>query len=172
MKNIFTIAFLAVALSALSLACKKSDNTNSNTNTGTNNSTTAQASPSAAQPAAADKDQVLKDVLAVTREYMVAIDQVDMEALERLLANDFTVRWEGKIYDKNGWVEGRTPSGKIATDEITTSALMGYSADTATLHFDRRITYKDGSSPYTERDSVAFVKNGGRWQLKEYIYGH
>jgi ketosteroid isomerase-like protein len=172
MKTILSIAFLAVIVSIGNLACKKSDDTNSNTNTGPGNSTTAQTSPNAAQPAAADKDQALIEVTAVAREYMDAVDKGDLAALERILANDFTVRWQGKLYDKNSWLEGRKPADNVATDEMVNPVLMGYSADTATLHHDRRLTYKDGSPPYMERDSMTFVKNSGRWQLKEYIYGH
>lgn len=176
MKKIISLLGLAFILSICSMACKKvelsgnASDSNASSNAGgksttTNNSETQQST-------GADKDKVLSETSAVVKEYLSANDKGDLKALERLLANDFLARWQGKVYDKNGWIEGKTPSDKIATDEVVNPMLIGYTADTATIHFDRRITYNEGSPPYTEKDSVSLVKKDGQWQIKEHISGH
>jgi hypothetical protein len=174
MKTIFSIALLAAVISLSNLACKKLDQpslaSDSNTSPSAAGKTTANSET--AQPASVDKDKLLSELTTIAREYNSANDKGDPAALERLLANDFTARWQGKVYDKNGWTEGKKPSEVIATDEIINPTLVGNTADMVTIHFDRRFTYNNGNSPFTERDSLAFVKRDGRWQIKEHISGH
>ena len=172
MKAIFFIATLAIVISLGNLACKKLDQSGMASDSNSSSAAGKTAANSEAGQTAGDKDKMLSELTAVAREYLSANDKADLATLERLMANDFTARWQGKVYDKNAWTEGKKPSETIATDEIISPELVGNTADTATIHFDRRITYNNGNPPYTERDSLTFVKRDGRWQLKEHISGH
>jgi hypothetical protein len=176
MKQIISLLSLAIILSIGNMACKKvepSGNTSdSNTSSNAGGKSTATTNSETQQSTGADKEKVLSETSAVVKEYLKANDKGDLKALERLLANDFTARWQGKVYDKNGWMEGLTPSVRIATDDVVNPMLVGYTADTATIHTDRRLTYTDGSPSYTERDSIGLVKKDGQWQIKELISGH
>ncbi|HKQ51548.1 MAG TPA: nuclear transport factor 2 family protein, partial [Pyrinomonadaceae bacterium] len=106
------------------------------------------------------------------QQYFAAFDRGDKATLERLLSADFTSRWRGKDYDKDGWISPQSGEPNIAKDEIYNAELAGDSTEEATVHFERRQTYKDNSPPYKERDSATFVKRDGRWQIKTLIYGH
>jgi ketosteroid isomerase-like protein len=167
-KRILPLALLVAALSASNLACKKSEQSGlvpEPDKSPTNDARTTQTTTE-------NKDQVLKDVTSIVQQYFKAMDLGDKVELERLLANDFSARWQGKDYDKDGWIEPQTGEPNIATHEIFNAELAGYTADTATLHFERRYTYKDGRPPYKVRDSANLVKRNGRWQIKNIIAGH
>lgn len=173
MNRIFSFALLGLIISAGALACKKADLSGNTSDSNTaSNAAGKSGSANSFGTAEADKDKVLSEVTAAVREYINVNDKGDLKALERILANDFQARWQGKIFDKNGWMDGKVPSTTIASDEISNIVLAGSTADTATLHFDRRLTYNNGSAPFTERDSISLVKRDGQWQIKEHISGH
>jgi hypothetical protein len=176
MKKLITLLSLAIILSMCSLACKKvepSGNTSdSSASSSAGGKSTTTNNSEAQQSTGVDRDKVLSETSTVVKEYLSANDKGDIKALERLLANDFLARWQGKVYDKNGWMEGKTPADKIAADDVVNPTLIGYTADTATIHFDRRISYNEGSPSYTEKDSISLVKKDGQWQIKEHISGH
>ncbi|HWT03414.1 MAG TPA: nuclear transport factor 2 family protein [Pyrinomonadaceae bacterium] len=161
MKRIFSLALAAMVVAAGGLACKKSDQSMLGSNSGN-------------QPAQAAEsgEKVLNDLTALIKQYFVAINRGDKGTLERLLAPEFNSRWRGKDYDKDAWVGPQAGEPNVAGDEIYNAQLAGSSADEATVHFERRTTYKDNSPPYKERNSATFVKKEGRWQIKTLIYGH
>ena len=168
MKRIFSLALVAAALAVGQFACKKTDQSGFMPDSG-NQTAQNGATP---QPAAESKDQLLKDLTTVIKQYFVAFDRGDKAALERLLSVDFNTRWRGKDYDKDAWIAPQTGEPNVATHEIFNAELAGNSANDATVHFERRLTYKDGSPPYKVRDSATFVKRDGRWQIKTLIPGH
>lgn len=168
MKRIFLLALVAAALAATQVACKKTEQSGFMPDSGNQPAQNA----AAPQAAAENKDKVLKDLTAIIKEYFAAFDRGDKAALERLLSVDFNTRWRGKDYDKDGWIGPQTGEPNVATHEIFNAELAGSSADAATVHFERRLTYKDGSAPYKVRDSATFVKRDGRWQIKTLIPGH
>ena len=163
MKRIFSLALAAAAV--VGLACKKSDQPAFGPVSGGQ----ASASP---QAAAESKDKVLKELTALLQQYFAAFNRGDKATLERLLSADFSSRWRGKDYDKDDWIGPQAGEPNIAKDEVYNAELAGDSAEEATVHFERRTTYKDNSPPYKERDSATFVKRDGRWQIKTLIYGH
>jgi ketosteroid isomerase-like protein len=163
-KRIFSLALVAAALATAQLACKKTGE--SGILPGSDN----QQAQSAGTPE--NKDKLLADLTTALKDYFSAFDRGDKAALERLLSADFSTRWRGKDYDKDDWITPQTGQPNVAKDEIFNTELEGSSADTATMHFERRQTYKDNSAPYKERDSASFVKRDGRWQIKTFIYGH
>ena len=165
MKRIFSLSLVAAAVVAGSLACKKSGESAFGPDSGGQ----AAASP---QAAAESKDKVLKELTALLQQYFAAFDRGDKATLARLLSADFSSRWRGKDYDKDGWISPQAGEPNVAKEEIYNAELAGDAADEATVHFERRTTYKDNSPPYKERDSATFVKRDGRWQIKTLIYGH
>ncbi|HJU55516.1 MAG TPA: nuclear transport factor 2 family protein [Pyrinomonadaceae bacterium] len=167
MKRIFPLALVLAALVAGGLACKKADQPGFMEDSG-NQTTQNAASPQAAE----SKDKLLKELTAVLQQYFASLDRGDKAALERLLSVDFNTRWQGKDYDKDGWITPQQGQPNVASNEVFNAQLEGSSADTATVHFERRLTYKDGSPPYKVRDSATLVKRDGRWQLKTLIPGH
>jgi ketosteroid isomerase-like protein len=167
-KRIFALALVAAVLAAAQLACKKTGESGFMPDS---NNQTAQNAGSP-QPAAENKDQVLKELTTVIKQYFAAFDRGDKAALERLLSVDFNTRWRGKDYDKDAWIAPQTGEPNVATHEIFNAELAGNSAEEATVHFERRLTYKDGSPPYKVRDSATLVKRDGRWQIKTLIPGH
>jgi uncharacterized protein DUF4440 len=179
MKSIFAITFLAITLSVFSLACIKSNQANSNTGPTNLNSTqpnaNAPATPShdnaASSSTETDKEQLLKDLVAVYREYLKANIEGDKEALERLLANDFTARSQNQLHDKVSWIGEAPGYPNIAGNSISNPELVGQTGDTATVHLAVRTTFKDNTSPVTEMISVGYVKRDGRWQIKSIIVG-
>ena len=176
MKRITSLLVLVGIISIGNLSCKKVEPSGSTSDSSTSSNaggkSTTTNNSEAQQSTGVDRDKVLSETSTVVKEYLSANDKGDLKALERLLANDFLARWQGKVYDKNGWIEGKKPLDKIATDDVVNPTLIGYTADTATIHFDRRITYNEGSPAYTEKDSVSLVKKDGQWQIKEHISGH
>jgi ketosteroid isomerase-like protein len=167
-KRIFSLALVAAALAAGQLACKKLGESGLAPGSGNQQAQNA-GTP---QGAAENKDKLLKDLTAVVKEYFAAFDRGDKAALDRLLAIDFNTRWRGKDYDKDAWIAPQKGEPNVATHEIFNAELAGSSADEATVHFERRLTYKDGSAPYKVRDSATLVKRDGRWQIKMLIPGH
>lgn len=168
MKRIFSLALVAAALASAHLACKKTDQ--SGLVSDSNNQTTQNAG--APQTATENREQLLKELTTVLKQYFAAFDRGDKAALERFLSVDFNTRWRGKDYDKDAWISPQAGEPNVATHEIFNAELAGNTADAATVHFERRLTYKDGSPPYKVRDSATFVKREGRWQIKTLIPGH
>jgi ketosteroid isomerase-like protein len=167
-KRIFAFALVVAALAAAQLGCKKTGES------GLAPVPDNQAAQNAGtpRPAAENKDQTLRDLTAVIKQYFAAFDRGDKAALERLLSVDFNTRWRGKDYDKDAWIAPQTGEPNVATHEIFNAEMAGSSAEEATVHFERRLTYKDGSAPYKVRDSATLVKRDGRWQIKTLIPGH
>ena len=166
MKRIFSLALVSLAVAAGCLACKKSD---SLFGSDSGNQSSQGGSPT---QAAESGDKVLADLTALIKQYFVAINRGDKGTLDLLLAPEFNSRWRGKDYDKEEWVGPQAGEPNVAGDEIYNAQLAGSSAGEATVHFERRTTYKDNSPPYKERNSATFVKRDGRWQIKTLIYGH
>lgn len=164
-KRIFTLALVAAAVAGGGLACKKSEQSAFVPDSG------GQAS-SSPQAAAESKDNALDELTALIKQYFAAINRGDKATLARLLAPEFNSRWRGKDYDKDDWIGPQAGEPNVAGDEIYNAQMAGSSADEATVHFERRTTYKDNSPPYKERNSATFVKKEGRWLIKTLIYGH
>ena len=118
-----------------------------------------------------DKDKVIKQLVTVEKEFLAATKRGDKETIRRLVADDFTARYGGQLYDKNSWIGDPKGLPNIATDEILNPELIGYSEDTATMHFDQRTTYNDNTPPSISTVSVSFVKNYGSWQIKTILVG-
>lgn len=167
-KRIFSLALVAVAVAAVSLACKKSDQSAFGPDSG--NQPNRNGSPT--QAAGESSDKALSELTLLIKQYFAAIQRGDKAMLERLLAPEFNSRWRGKDYDKDSWISPQAGEPNVAGDEIYNAQLAGSSADEATVHFERRTTYKDNSPAYKERNSATFVKKDGRWQIKTLIYGH
>lgn len=173
MKNIIATALLLIAATAFSLACKKVADSNSSSNTGQSNSDTAQASPSASQSTTSTvKDQLLNELVAVERQLIGATIRGDKATMERIIANEFTARYGGQLYDKDSWIGSPKGLPNIASDDILKPELIGYTGDTATIHFDERATFNDNTAPNMKMVSVTFVKRNGNWQIKSLISGH
>jgi hypothetical protein len=162
-KRIFTLALVAAA--CLGLACKKSDQSPFGPDSGGQ----AASSP---QPGAERDDKTLGELTSLIKQYFTAINRGDKATLDRLLAPEFNSRWRGKDYDKDDWVSPQAGTPNVAGDEIYNAELAGSSADEATVHFERRTTFKDSTPPNKERNSATFVKKDGRWLIKTLIYGH
>ena len=163
-KRIFSLALVAAAVAVAGLACKKSDRTAFGPDS--ENSATQNGAP------AESGDKVLSELTGLIKQYFAAINRGDKATLDRLLAPEFNSRWRGKDYDKDAWVSPQAGEPNVAGDEIYNAQLAGSSAGEATVHFERRTTYKDNSPPYKERNSATFVKKDGRWLIKTLIYGH
>jgi uncharacterized protein DUF4440 len=181
MKSIFAITLVAITLSVFSLGCNMSEQANSNVAPTNSNSTqpNAQAPANTAPPNAGvtsstrtDKAQLLKDLVAVEREYLEANREGDKATLERLLADDFTTRSQNQLYDKVTWIGDAPGYPNIAGNDISNPELVGYTEDTATVHLTVRRTFKDNSAPFTETISLGYAKRDGRWQIKTIVIGH
>jgi len=166
-KRIFSLALVSVAVAVGGLACKKSDSL-----LGSNSGNQQPAQGGSPTQAAESGDKVLTDLTALIKQYFAAIKSGDKASLERLLAPEFNSRWRGKDYDKDAWIGPQAGETNVAGDEIYNAQLAGSSADEATVHFERRTTYRDNTPPYKERNSATFAKKDGRWQIKTLIYGH
>ena len=114
----------------------------------------------------------MKELTALLQQNSVAVDRGDKVTLDRLLAEDFNTRWQGQGYDKDSWIEPQTGVPNVATHKVFNAELAGYTADTATLHFERRYIYKDGTPPHKVRDSATLVKRDGQWRIKTLIPGY
>ena len=167
-KRIFSLAVVAVLVAAGGMACKKK-NGQDLFGTDSGNQTTQNGT---AQANAESNDKVLSDLTDLLKQYFEAMHRGDKATLERLLAADFNSRWRGKDIDKDDWINPQTGDPNIAGDEVYNAQLAGNSSNEATVHFERRITYKDNTPAYKERDSATFVKRDGRWQFKMVISGH
>ena len=164
-----------MAATVLSLSCRKALESNSNSTAGESNSNAAQSQPSASSqptPTAVDKDKMLKQLITVEKEFMAAIKSGDKDTIKHLMADDFSARYGDKLYDKNSWIGDPKGFPNIATDEILNPELIGYTEDTATIHFDQRTTYNDNTPSSISTVSVSFVKKYGSWQIKSILVGH
>ena len=168
MKRIFSLVLVAAAVAGVGLACKKSGGSAFGPDSG--NQAAQNGAP--AQAGESGDSKVLSELTALIKQYFEAINRGDKATLARLLAPEFNSRWRGKDYDKEDWVGPQAGEPNVAGDEIYNAQLAGSSPDEATVHFERRTTYKDKSPPYKERNSATFVKKEGRWQIKTLIYGH
>ena len=131
-KNITTLLFL-MAATVLSLSCRKALESNSNSTGGQSNADAPQAQSSASSqptPMAVDKDKMLKQLITVEKEFMAAIKSGDKDTIKHLMADDFSARYGGKLYDKNSWIGDPKGIPNIATDEILNPELIGYTEDT------------------------------------------
>jgi ketosteroid isomerase-like protein len=164
-KRIFPLALVAAVVAGGGPACKKSDQPAFGPDSGGQ----AASSP---QAAAESKDKMLSELTGLIKQYFAAINRGDKATLDRLLAPEFNSRWRGKDYDKDDWVSPQAGEPNVAGDEIYNAELAGSSADEATVHFERRTTYKDNAPPYKERNSATFARKDGRWLIKTLIYGH
>jgi hypothetical protein len=180
MKSILAITLLAITLSVFSLACYKFNQANSNAPATNSNptqpnaqapATTSPGNGGAPSSTETDKEQLLKDLVAVYREYLKANIEGDKETLERLLANDFTARSQNQLHDKVSWIGEAPGYPNIAGNNISNPELVGHTGDTATVHLAVRTAFKDNTSPVTEMISVGYVKRDGRWQIKSVIVG-
>jgi hypothetical protein len=180
MKSNLVIMFLASTLSVCSLACNRLDQANSNaaptnvnsTQPNAQATTTTASNVSAPSSTGTDKAQLLKDLVAVEREYLAANMEGDKATLERLLADDFTTRSQNQLYDKVSWIGDAPGYPNVAGNDISNPELVGYTDDTATVHLTVRRTFKDNSAPFTETISVGYVKKDGTWQIKTIVIGH
>ncbi len=164
-KRIFSLALVAAVVAGI--ACKKSEQSVFGPDSG--NTATQNGAPT---QAAESGDKVLSELTTLIKQYFAAINRGDKATLDRLLAPEFNSRWRGKDFDKDAWVSPQAGEPNVAGDEIYNAQLAGSSTDEATVHFERRTTYKDNSPPYKERNSATFVKKDRRWQIKTLIYGH
>jgi hypothetical protein len=172
MKSIFAMTFLITSLAVISLSCKNAGNTFATSNTPQANSSAGETPLSSPQPTAADKDKILSEVVAAEREFIAANVRGDKAAIDRLISDDFSARYGGQIYDKDSWIGSPKGFSNIAGDDVLKPELIGYTADTATLHFEERTTYNDNTATNVKVVSTSFVKKDGRWLIKSTIIGH
>jgi hypothetical protein len=172
MKSIFATALLAISLAVFSLSCKNTGDTFATSNTAQTNTGTSQTPLSVPQPPAVDKDKILSEVVAAEREFIAANVHGDKAAIDRLISDDFSARYGGQIYDKDSWIGSPKGFSNVAGDDILKPELIGYTADTATLHFEERTAYNDNTATSVKVVSTSFVKKDGRWMIKSTIIGH
>lgn len=172
MKSIFVMALLVISLAVFSLSCKNTGNTFATSNTAQTTTGTSQTPLSVPQPTAADKDKILGEVVTAEREFIAANVRGDKAAIDRLISDDFSARYGGQIYDKDSWIGSPKGYSNITGDDVLKPELVGYTADTATLHFEERTTFNDNTAPSVKVVSTSFVKKDGRWLIKSTIIGH
>ena len=172
MKSIFVMALLVISLAVFSLSCKNTGNTFATSNTAQTTTGTSQTPLSVPQPTAADKDKILGEVVTAEREFIAANVRGDKAAIDRLISDDFSARYGGQIYDKDSWIGSPKGYSNITGDDVLKPELVGYTADTATLHFEERTTFNDNTAPSVKVVSTSIVKKDGRWLIKSTIIGH
>lgn len=170
MKRIFALTLLAVLLAALNLACLKPAESNSNQKSGeTNTNKQADEANANAKPSPSAQDesaQLLKDLTDTVHRFNTARNTGDTATQERLLANEFSARGDdGKTYNKADWID---PKGlpNFASHKVENAEVLNHTQYTATLGYDGRTTYNDGTPSGVSRYTVTFVKRDGRWQIK------
>ena len=166
------MALLVISLAVFSLSCKNTGNTFATSNTAQTTTGTSQTPLSVPQPTAADKDKILGEVVTAEREFIAANVRGDKAAIDRLISDDFSARYGGQIYDKDSWIGSPKGYSNITGDDVLKPELVGYTADTATLHFEERTTFNDNTAPSVKVVSTSFVKKDGRWLIKSTIIGH
>ncbi|MGA9773939.1 MAG: nuclear transport factor 2 family protein [Blastocatellia bacterium] len=144
MKQAFTIAAVIVAFAGVAIAQsqdKKSENAN-----------TAE-----------------QEVAALNRVWADSIVRGDMEALDRLFANDMTVTsGNGTVRNKAQEMDDLRPSADIKTYFFNTEdvrvRIFGNAA-VVTGHAKWRINLKGRDADNERRYTLVFIKQDGRWQI-------
>jgi hypothetical protein len=171
-----TATLLLLTLAAtFSLSCKQPVDANSNSSGAQSNvgaQQTQSNTSSQPTPATVDKDNLLKILVSVEKEFDAAARRGDRATMERLMADDFKARYGGQLYDKDSWIGNPKGYPNIETDEILRPELIGFTDETATIHYDERIAYNDNTPPGTTTISTTFVKKNGSWQIKSIMHGH
>lgn len=169
MKRIFALTLLAAMLAAFNLACQKAADSNSNQKAGETNTNKktdeANANAKPSPPAQDESAQLLKDLSDTVHRFNTARNTGDTATQERLLANEFSARFDDKTYNKADWID---PKGlpNFADHKVENAEVLNHTQYTATLGYDGRTTYNDGTPPGVSRYTVALVKRDGRWQIK------
>jgi hypothetical protein len=169
MKRIFVMALLAVILPTLGLACRKVGESSSNQNAGASNSNRktddANAKASPASSSQDDNAQLLSDLIDTVHRFNTARNTGDTATQELLLANEFTAQSDGRTYTKADWID---PKGvaNFASHKVENAEILSHTQFTASLGYDGKNIYNDGSAPNTVRYTVTLVRRDGRWQIK------
>jgi hypothetical protein len=163
MKTVQKVALLMVTLLLSNLSCKKADPSSFDSGRFPAPMTSNTAKP---QPTALDKWQVKSEVLAVLRQYFDAVVRADKAGMERTLADDFIAKYQN-TYDKESSIRAALQHDpNVIYQHIGKPELVNATADTATIHYDFKLEYKDQWPGSTHRESADFVKRDGRWQIK------
>ena len=110
-----------------------------------------------------------QEVAALNRAWADAIVRGDMEALDRLFANDMTVTsGNGTVRNKAQEMDDLRPSADIKTYFFNTEdvrvRVFGNSA-VVTGHAKWRINLKGKDTDIERRYTLVFIKQNGRWQI-------
>ena len=169
MKRIFVMALLAVILPTFSLACRKAGESTANQNVNASNSNKktdeANAKATPASPSQDDSAQLLNDLVDTVHRFNTARNTGDTATQELLLANEFSAQSDGRTYTKADWID---PKGvaNFASHKVENPEILSHTQYTASLGYDGKNIYNDGSAPNTIRYTVTLVKRDGRWQIK------
>jgi len=169
MKRILVMALLAVILPTFSLACRKTGEPTSNQNAGASNSnkktdeSNAKTTPASSSPD--DSAQLLNELIDTVHRFNTARNTGDTATQELLLANEFSAQSDGRTYNKADWID---PKGvaNFASHKVENAEILTHTQFTASLSYDGKNIYNDGSAPNTTRYTVTLVKRDGRWQIK------
>jgi len=161
MKRIFAMAIIGLSVTVFTFACQKAGDSNSNQKTVEANSNKADE----AKATQDDTAQLLKDLIDTVHRFNTARNTGDTATQEQLLANEFSAEFDGKIYKKADWIDSKGLAN-FAAHKVENAELLSHTQYTASLGYDGKTTYTDGTPSATSRFIVGFVKRDGRWQIK------
>ena len=165
------MTILLLALAAFGLACRKAQDSNSNKSVAESNSnrkvddTGAKATP--APSAQDDTRKLLSELVNTVHRLNTARNTGDTRTQEELLANEFVGDSNGRTFSKADWIDPKG-LGNFAEHKVENAELLSHTEYTASMGYDGKNIYNDGTKPDVGRYTVTFVNRDSRWQIKSF----
>lgn len=170
MQRILSMIVLLLALAAFGLACRKTQDSNSNKSAESNSNRKADDAGAKATPAPSAQDdtrKLLSELVDTVHRLNAARNTGDTRTQEDLLANEFVGDSNGRTYYKADWIDSKG-LGNFAEHKVENAELLSHTEFTASMGYDGKTIYNDGTRPDVGRYTVTFVKRDGRWQIKSF----
>lgn len=167
MKQILIVA--TIALLVFGLACRKAQDPNSNKPAAETNANRKTEEVPKASPAASTQDdkKLLSELTDTLHRFNTARNTGDVKTQEELLANEFRGDSNGRVYSREEWIDSKGLSN-FADHKVENAELLAHTEFTASMSYDGKTIYNDGTAPGVGRYTVTFVKRDGRWQLRTF----
>lgn len=171
MKRVLSMTMLVLALAAFGFACRKAQDSNANKSAAESNSNRkaddASVKTSPAPSTQDDSGKLLSELVDTVHRLNTARNTGDTRTQEDLLANEFVGDSNGRTFYKADWIDAKGLRN-FAEHKVENAEILSHTEYTASMGYDGKTIFNDGTAPDVGRYTVTFVKRDGRWQIKSF----